>query len=351
MELETVSNSRLASMLGLDPRRSPLALYHSMRGEIPDIQDNEAMRQGRYYEEATARLCCDDRGMTLLTEGAQETVSEGRFSGHRDFAAIDEHGKLVTLEVKNLMFADVGEDGWGDPETDQVPTPYLIQEMGYIHTHKGKRLVQDDKARTKAQNNLTINLEETRFADYGYIAARLRSGVHRFKIPHDPQIIAKLDEEMAKFLQDVKEGNAPTPQDEADARNRWAVRDNGYIEADATILEAMRNQITIKRQIKELEKQATANNLLIICFAQDAERIEYNGQVVATLKANRSFDAKACLEAHPDLGAQYLKIDTTRLKDEQPTLYEMFKRRPENAVDQTRPVKLKDKVLMPGDAK
>ena len=347
MELETVSNSRLASMLGLDPRRSPLSLYHSMRGEIPDIQDNEAMRQGRYYEHATAKLCCDDRGMQLLSEGAQETVTEGRFSGHRDFAAIDEHGKLVTLEVKNLMFADVGEDGWGDPETDQVPTPYLIQEMGYIHTHKGKPLVQDLEGFAK----LRRDLQGLRFADYGYIAARLRSGVHRFKIPHDPQIIAKLDEEMAKFLQNVKEGNAPTPQDEADARNRWAVKDNGYIEADATILEAMRNQVTIKRQIKELEKQATANNLLIICFAQDAERIEYKGQVVATLKANRSFDAKACLEAHPDLGSQYLKIDTTRLKDEQPTLYEMFKRRPENAVDQTRPVKLKDKVLMPGDAK
>tara|TARA_R110002126_G_scaffold291760_1_gene457012 strand:- start:99 stop:1142 length:1044 start_codon:yes stop_codon:yes gene_type:complete len=347
MELETVSNSRLASMLGLDSRCSPLALYHRMRGEVPDIQDNEAMRQGRYYEEATARLCCDDRGMRLLTEGAQETVSEGRFSGHRDYAAIDEHGKLVTLEVKNLMFADVGEDGWGDPETDQVPTPYLIQEMGYIHTHKGKQLVQT----TGDIGMLPADLQELRFADYGYIAARLRSGVHRFKIPLDPEVIAKLDFEMEVFLARVRDGVPPLPQDESDARNRWAVADDKFIEADETLLEAMRNQILIKRQVKELEKQLSANNLLILGYAQDAERIESGGRVVATLKANRSFDGKACLDAHPELSTDYLKIDTTKLRNEQPTLYELFKRRPENAVDQTRPIKLKEKALMPEVAK
>lgn len=346
MEVTTVSNSRLAAMLGLDSRCSPLALYHRMRGEVPDIEDNEAMRQGRYYEEATARLCCDDRGMTLLTEGAQETVSEGRFSGHRDYAAIDEHGKLVTLEVKNLMFADVGEDGWGDPETDQVPTPYLIQEMGYIHTHLGKPLVQAKGWRDSAED-----LAKLRFADYGYIAARLRSGVHRYKIPLDKDVIAKLDSEMEAFLERVKNGDAPTPQDEADARNRWAVKDGKFIEADQTLLEAMRNQIRLKRQVKELEKQISENNHLILGHAQDAERIEFDGRVVATLKANRAFDGKACLADHPELSSDYLKIDTTKLRNEQPTLYELYKRRPENAVDQVRPLKLKDKILLPEEGK
>ena len=325
MEVTTVSNSRLASMLGLDSRCSPLALYHRMRGEVPDIEDNEAMRQGRYYEEATARLCCDDRGMTLLTEGAQETVSEGRFSGHRDYAAIDEHGKLVTLEVKNLMFADVGEDGWGDPETDQVPTPYLIQEMGYIHTHKGKPLT-----RNRPMNGaIPDEIADLRFADYGYIAARLRSGVHRYKIPLDKDVIAKLDSEMEAFLERVKNGDAPTPQDEADARNRWAVQDGKFIEADQTLLEAMRNQIKLKRQVKELEEQISANNLLILGHAKDAERIEFDGRVVATMKANKAFDEEQCIADHPKVLESYMKLDRKRLKDEQPALYALYQRRPE----------------------
>ena len=345
MEIATVSNSRLAAMLGLDPRCSQLALYHRLRGEVPDIQDNEAMRQGRYYEEATAKLCCDDRGMKLIELGSQETVSEGRFSGHRDYAAIDEHGKLVTLEVKNLMFADVGEDGWGDPETDQVPTMYLLQEMGYIHTHKDKPIVQDPNV------VLPDELRDLRFADYGYIAARLRSGVHRFKIPLDTEVIAKLDAEMQAFLRDVQEGNAPTPQTEADARNRWAVRDGKFVEANESILETMRLQIAAKKQIKELEKMVSAYNLVLLGFAQDAERIDFQGQTVATLKANRSFDGAACLADHPELSTDYLKIDTTKLRNEQPTLYEMYKRRPENAVDQTRPIKLKEKLIVPQEVK
>ena len=347
METDTVSNSRLAAMLGMDSRCSQLALYHRMRGEVPDIQDNEAMRQGRYYEEATAKLCCDTRGMQLIQTGAQETVSEGRFSGHRDFAAIDEHGKLVTLEVKNLMFADVDgeENGWGEPETDQVPMAYLLQEMGYIHTHHGKPIVQDPTS------DVPDALRDHRFADYGYIAARLRSGVHRFKIQLDPAVIAKLDAEMEAFLENVKNGNPPTPQDEADARNRWAVKDDTWVEADESILETMRLKLAGKEQIKLLAEADKAYNLLILSYAKEKSRIDWNGRTVATLNANRAFDAKACVADHPKILEEYSKLDTTRLKAEQPTLYEIYSKKPESAVDQTRPIKLKKKVLMPAEAK
>lgn len=343
----TISASRIPAMLGMDSRCSPLSLFLRMTGAIKEqsLDEDVAIQQGRFYEKATAEWACAVYGMKLVDGFEQRTLRNGVLSGHPDFLAVDEHGKLVILEVKNPFWSYSGND-WGESGTDQVPKPYFIQASVYgdlfrewCLNHDNAMMISDTLVKLGC---LSADDVAERIADYTYVVAKLSGGIQRFKVPIDQEIIAMVTKEADAFLVRVATGDMPSPQDETDMRNRWPVTEDKAVECDIAFLETLRALSSVRAQAKALSEQESTLKALILGFAQDAAKIQHRGIVVATLDAQRAFDAEACLAAHPDLLTKgYAKLDTTKLAKEQKALHEMYMRKPENAVDQTRVIRLK----------
>jgi len=330
----TVSASRVPAMLGMDHRCSPLTLFLRMQGKLPGSDpDNDAMKAGRYYERATAEWACDEYGMKVVEGFGQKTLEQDPLSGHPDFLAIDEDGKLVILEVKNPFWSYKGDD-WGEPGTDEVPKPYFLQSLVYCHLFRQWM----DAAREADM--------EGEVADYAYVIAKLGGGICRYKIPFDQAIVSRIEADAQNFIARVLNDDPPTPQDEQDMRNLWPVTEGKVAECNSAFVEQLKTLDSIKKQIKALTEQESALKTLILGFAQDAERIEWvkdDGTriPVCSLGTNRSLDAEALCADHPALLERFAKLDTTALRKEDKALVESYMRKPTDPTKATRVVRLK----------
>jgi len=335
--------SAVGAVLGLSKFQSPLTLYHRMRGEIPEQPDNELLKEGRYFEDAIARIAADKFGFELrqgldhpvgeIDEGMGWLLTDGEIlNGHPDrYFVID--GKVGVLEIKQTRYGEVGHGGWGDPGTDQVPDDYWFQVQTYIYL---------------AMKN--PEMFDLPVADYGLLAAHMNSGTELYKIQHDKQVIEKVREECFEFVQRVKDGNPPDPQDEADARNRWAVREKNPIGCDIGVVEQLRQLTRLKIQEKAIRSQISEMQTAIFCYAQDHDTIVYHDEngaerVVATVGVNRKFNAEECLQNHPDLLNNYATLDTSKLRKENRKLYDAYSRKPVDPIEQTRVLRIKEKAL------
>lgn len=327
----TISASRVGPMLGASKFGTPLSLYLQLRGEMPEMEDNELLKEGRYFEDAIARIAAEKYGFQVDLEAPKELL-DGPLSGHPDRWFIQD-GHYGVLEIKNTMFGHVGEGGWGDPGTDQVPQTYWLQAQVYCHL----------AIANAAQFGYPM-------ANYCLLAARLRSGVELYKVHYDAKVIERIKEEAVAFLARVRDGIPPDPIDEQDQRNRWLVEEGKAAQCDVGFLAHLRALQALKADKKSIEQKISDLQTIILGFARDAERIDYvdadgAARTVATLGANRKFDEAACLRDHPDLLKHYAKLDTTKLGKEQKALYERYMRRPENAVEQTRTIRIREKEL------
>lgn len=349
----TISASRVPALLGIDKRCSPLTLFLRLRGAIgeEDLSENEAVREGIFYERATADIACHKFGMRIVDGFEQKTLTHGQLSGHPDFLAIDEHGKLAILEVKNPFWSYAGDDGddsWGEPGTDQVPKAHMVQAMIYCHLF---REWSNSAERSKPR---AVDIFDKELADYAYVIARLRGGVERYKVPLDKEVIRLVEEEVRLMLTRVEIDDPPDPQDEADQRMRWVVKDPTKkapcnVEMVA-LLDTLRN---VKKQLKAMGEQESAIKAQILGHARDAAVLEYvdhgTGEAIeiATLKPMRKFDKRQCLLDHAEalMAADCLTVDVERLKKHQRALHEQYSNVPEDMGAQTRQLRLKEKAI------
>jgi len=324
--------SAVGAVLGLSKFQSPLTLYLRMRGEIPEQEDNELLKEGRYFEDAIGRIAAEKYGFELHLDSPTYMDDGEILDGHPDrFFVMD--GQIGVLEIKNTRYGNVGHGGWGDPGTDQVPDDYWFQAQTY-----------NDLAKRNTQ------LFDYPVADFSLLAAHMNSGTELYKIPHDPQVMGKVREACHAFVERVRTGNPPDPKDEADARNRWAVRESNPIGCDIRIVEQLRRLRDLKAQEKQIAASISEVQTAILCYAQDHDSIVWTDEegverVVATVGVNRKFDAKQCLENHPELLTNYATLDKAKLRKENRKLYDSYSRKPTEAVDQTRVLRIKDKAL------
>lgn len=329
---ETIRASAVGAVLGVSKFQSPLTLYHRMRGEMPEQEDNELLKEGRYFEDAIGRIAAEKYGFELQLDAPRELADGKILTGHPDRWFVQD-GKIGVLEIKQTRYGEVGHNGWGDPGTDQVPDDYWMQLQSYV--------------------DLAL-LHPERFdyplADYGLLAAHMNSGTELYRVQHDPQVMEKVRSECYAFVERVQQGNPPDPKDEADARNRWAVRERNPIGCDVSMVEKLRMLAELKKSSKVLADQISELQTVVLCYAQDHDTIVYTDdqgveRTVATLGVNRKFDATQCLADNPDLLQSFPALDTTRLRKENKRLYDAYSSKPEDALKQTRVLRIKEKML------
>lgn len=312
-------------MLGLSPHKSPLALFHELRGELPEQEDNEVLREGRYFEDAIAAIARDKFKLVVAAPSdSMIEMRDGPFIGHIDRTFL-EGGRFGVLEIKQTFLGGGGQE-WGESGSDVVPKHYWLQDLVY----------QGLLRATVKDAVLACPL-----ADYGIVAARLHGGVQRFPIQWDAEVYAKLKSEAESFLARVRDNNPPDPKDEADMRRRWLVDDKKVVTGTPAVLGHIDALRELRKSLRDGEKAEKELVTLILGFAGDAGAIaDENGQIRASLKADRKFDEAAFCAENPELVALFSRLDTTRLGKEQKVLYERYLRKPTNPVDQKRVVRL-----------
>lgn len=125
-----IGASEAAAACGMSQWQTPLELYHRKRGELPPIDDNDAMRLGRKLEPIIKDEFC------LATDAILEDIEPPMFRHpDLDFMLATPDGIVISpselLECKSsssfVIKADCGDEG-----TDEVPTSWLMQAQQQI---------------------------------------------------------------------------------------------------------------------------------------------------------------------------------------------------------------------------
>jgi len=138
--LRGIGGSDVAVIMGLNPYKTPLQLWHDKTGRAEPTPDNEAMRIGRDLEDYVATRYAERTGFMVRKHNAQISDPEyPHFIGNVDrLVSVDgkapaHHGKIRTkriLECKTTLFFD--PEQWGPDASDEVPAHYFLQCQWYM---------------------------------------------------------------------------------------------------------------------------------------------------------------------------------------------------------------------------
>jgi len=134
-----ISASRISSVLGLSPYRSPVDTWVQLceerapgfcarRGlEPPKRQDSAPLRWGLAFEGQVIRLA-EERAETMIVNRERLFRSpDGILSCHLDGIYTDPEAEAVVLHEGKTTSAWSWRDRWGEPGTDRIPREYQAQ--------------------------------------------------------------------------------------------------------------------------------------------------------------------------------------------------------------------------------
>lgn len=124
-----VGGSDAAIACGLHPYVSPLELYYDKSGELViEREDNERMQMGRALEDAIADVFAQRYDVKLRRHAMRRHPRYPWMLGNPDRLI---EGTRIGLEIKNVDALAYRFGEWGEPDTDEIPEPYLLQALHY----------------------------------------------------------------------------------------------------------------------------------------------------------------------------------------------------------------------------
>lgn len=131
-----VGGSSVATILGLNPHKSAVELYHEIRGTIEpeDLDENENVEAGNVMEPAIAELAA--LRMTRLWKRQVKLRRCNLTLIHPKYDWLTVHiDRDVVGEERGVELKNVGARAarwWGPAGTDEIPDFYLPQPMTYM---------------------------------------------------------------------------------------------------------------------------------------------------------------------------------------------------------------------------
>lgn len=273
-----IGGSDAGAICGLNPYSSPVKIYQDKTQEATEEEDNESMRQGRDLEDYVARRFMEETGLKVRRSGQMYRSEEYPFM----LANVDRLiiGQDAGLECKtaSAFSADKWKDG-------KIPPHYLIQCLHYMAV-TGKRtwyLAVVILGREFKYHKITWNEEVIR---------KLIAVEQVFWTQHvQPQIMPEPDgskacsEVLAKHYHTAKKGSE--------------IRLVGFDEK-------LKRREELVEQIAELTKEQTQIDQEIKLYLKDNEMAVSDQYRVIW----KNVDSP--------------RMDTKRIKKEQPELYRKF---------------------------
>lgn len=272
---QAIGGSDAASIVGLSKWGSPLSVYADKLSLVPEREDNEAMRQGRDLEEYVAQRFMEKTGLKVRRENHILVNEELPFM----HANIDRRivGQDAGLECKTTSVYNRTDFEGGD-----VPPEYYVQCQHYMAVTGWK---------------------------VWYLAVLvLNKGFYDFKVERNEEdITALIGSERSFWYDHVVPGVPPEPMEQDDdlMSTLYPSDEGGYVPLHS-VSRQLKDLMYKKQKAKELDGEITAlENQIKMALGEASEGSDDHFKVTwKTRTSNR--------------------LDTTRLKKEQPEIYETF---------------------------
>lgn len=250
-----MSASQIASALwlvgagGHKPFQTPVEVWRDIRGDSGPDEPTEAQMDGHELEEPVARMYARRTGKRIRSDN-RAYVLDDWLIGHVDRRFYGDPGGL---ECKAWQFAGLQ---WGEPGTNQVPTPCLAQVLTYLH--------------------LTA-------APYWDVAALLGGRFNIYTIDARPRAQAELVAAAREwYRRHIIEGEPPKARAITDARILWPRSlDGKATEVSEDVVRALRELRDVRRRGRDLEAIESRLKLMVFEAAGDAEVLLHAGECVA----------------------------------------------------------------------
>lgn len=280
-----IGGSDVGAVCGMNPYKTAIQVYYDKISDTVELIDNEAMKQGRAFEDYVASRFMEATGKKVRKSNFMYIHENYPFM----LADIDRWvvGENAGLECKtaNTFMADQWRDG--------VPVSYLLQCYHYIATCN---------------------------ADAWYIAVLIYGREFKYyKIERDEQILESLVEiERDFWINNIGKGIIPEPDGSktADKVLSECFKDAGN---KNILLTGFNEQLERRQELQELidkldkEKNTIDQKIKLFLGEQDAEIAENDRFRVSwkNINSNR-LDEKKLKEEQPDVYDKYVRVVQSR---------------------------------------
>ena len=279
--------SSAAAHLGLSTRTSEYEAYLEFMGEPKEMtpEQQEACDMGHRLEPFVAQLGCERYGVKMRS--TQDAFVNPRYPDlfchpDRTIPGTLYGGDRVAVEIKTNSAFD---RRWGQPDTDEIPMDYLVQCLGYFICGVPCNVVW----LLRFTNN------------------RLTRYIIRPNEKLQKDIAEALEEKVTKY----RAGYVPSPSsyDEALAICNPG---EGSVEADTAIREKISRLDELKEEIKGLEVERDGLKKDLVEFMDGKSILTIKGEPVMryTHITQERFDSRRFKDEHPDLYAEYVKVNS-----------------------------------------
>lgn len=282
-----IGGSDAGAIIGVNPYRSPYSVWADKLGKLPDIPDNEAMRQGRDLEEYVAQRFTEETGKKVKRRNAII------------------HNPKIPYALANVDRLVVGEDAILECKTSselrlkkykagEYPDTYYTQCMHYMLVTGAKKV---------------------------YLAVLVFSrGFYIFEIERDEEEIQALAEAEAYFWNNYVIGDDVPPIDGSESTGEAiaSIYDNpngGELQATSTINRALTELEYYKAQKKDVEREIKERENIIKEYLGDNELVNGDNYSASWKYQERStFDYKRYIADNPDVDfSSYYKTSSSRV--------------------------------------
>lgn len=284
-----LGGSDAAAACGIDPYRSSVDLWlvKTGRKEADDLSENQAVRWGTLLEPVVRREYAAQTGFA---------VEPGRFLLHPGFqwlaANVDgfatpagQPRRVLEIKTAGLRQSHL----WGEPGSDAVPMPYVVQVMHYL---------------------LVSNLD---VADVAVLVGGQDFRV--YTVERDPDVIEWMIEREAAFWDCVTSGKPPDERRVGDAAKLFPQSFKRPVVASGAIRQVVEDLRAIDVAAKRLDERRDGLAESIQSFMEDAdELVDADGVSLATWRTVKTerVDVKQLEKDNPHVADLYRRSSSYR---------------------------------------
>ena len=279
-----IGGSDAGAILGLNPYKSPYALWCEKTGRIHNDVDNEAMRIGRDLEDYVAKRFCEETGKKVKKSNYSYQSKKYPFM----LANVDRlvSGEDAILECKTTNMLTKTKYDKGD-----IPASYYAQCMHYMAVTGCRK---------------------------AYIAILvLGKGFYYFEVNRDEEEIQSLIESEEAFWEDVQSDTEPEVDGSSSTSDALDGMYSNSVNNEAIELFGMESKVAqyvdINSRIKTLEKEKKSLENELKHDLGECEN-GYTDSFYVTWKSVSSsrLDSKLVKEKYPEVYTECLKESTSR---------------------------------------
>lgn len=276
-----IGGSEIASILGLDPYRSPYSVWMDKTSGQSKSVENAYTRSGQKLEKVVVEYFVEETGFAIEPQNDQDFhhICHKEYDymrGSRDRVYVKPNGERCILECKTTQ---------SNVDKNDLPMTWFCQLQWYMGLY-GVRI----GAIAWLERGIRFDYKEIEFDEvfFNYLVSSVKMFWENYVLTNTEPPYMNANDVALKYPNHA---------------------DNVVIEATDELFAVYNKLKEIREKVKDLEAQ---ESILIDSFKtimKDAEKAMYHGMTLATWKSGKSklsFDADKFAQDHPDAIKPYM---------------------------------------------